>query len=192
MAYSSDNENVSVFDQIGSGVWVAPKGSTLPTTLTGDPAPPFAPLGWLSEDGASYEVEKDVEDIRAWQGATVVRRMVTEVTQTWTFACLEGNDLVQTLAHSGNAGVVTGTGPDAVSTRDLTGQNKTVERALVIDAIDKNGTKERWTISSADIALTGELVIGKLGEPRVYEFSATAVGGAAIFLISNAPDLVTP
>lgn len=189
MAYTSDKDNVNVFNQLGGGVWVAPKGSTLPTDLTTDPASPFEPVGWISEDGVSYELEKNIEDYRAWQGSTLVRRSVTEVTQTWTFACLEGNELVQTLAHSGNAGVVSGVAPEAISTRDLTGQNKTVERALVIDAVDSNGTKERWTVSAADISLAGEMVLGN-GEVRVYEFTATALADAAIKLISNSPQLV--
>lgn len=192
MAYTSDNGNVSVFDQIGSGVWVAPKGSTLPTDLTTDPVAPFEAVGWLSEDGASYSIEKDIEDVRAWQGATIVRRIVTQVDQSWTFACLEGSELVQALAHSGNAGVVSGSAPDQISTRDLGNQNKTVERALVIDGVDANGTKERWTVSAADISLNGELLIGRTGEPRVYEFTAVAVGGASVKLITNAPGTLTP
>lgn len=190
MVYIENREYAGVFNDMGGGVWIAAKGSTLPVTLDTDPAAPFKPVGWLSEDGISYAPEKDIEEYHAAQGGSLIRKKVTKVGQAWTFTCLEGSELVTALVYSGNAGVVTGVGAASISTRAIgSGQNVTVERAIVLDAVD-GAVRERTCVSAVDIAFSGEVAVLHGTDMRTYEFTATLLAGATATIISNAPGLV--
>lgn len=186
MAYTSNRENGRVFGDIGTGVWVAPKGTTLPTTLTEDPEG-FEPFGWLSDDGIQRSVEKDVQEYNALQGGSLIRKKVSTVTQTYTFTCLEESALVLGLVNSGQEITVTGTGAEAVARQNINeGQNVTVERALVIDAVDGD-IRERTVLSAVDITFQGEVAIAHNEDMRMYEFEASLLAGAEAYVMSNAP-----
>lgn len=187
MAYTANRENAHVYGDIGTGVWIAPKGTTLPTTLTEDPAAGFKPAGWLSDDGISRSVEKDIQEYNALQGGSLIRKKVSKVTQTFRFTCLEETALVLGMVNSDQQIVVTGTGAAAVARQEIgDGQNRTVERALVIDAVDGE-TRERTVLSAADITFQGEISVAHNEELRMYEFEASLLAGAAAYVLTNAP-----
>lgn len=186
MAYTANRSLAHVFSDEGTGVWLAPKGSTLPVNLTTDPAAPFAPVGWLSDDGITNEMDKDTEEYNALQGGALIRKKVTKVTETITFTAMEGNKLVRELVRAGNAITVEG----GVAKQDMgTGQNKTIERAMVIDVFDGD-VHERYCISAADISLSGEVTLAHNEDMRMYEFEATVLAGSAYFSYSNDPELI--
>lgn len=183
--YAVNSDFARVYGDMGTGVWVAPKGTALPTTLTGDPAG-FKPLGWLHEDGISLGVEKDVKDFNALQGGSLIRRKVGKVGQTFKFICLEETALVLGLVHADQAVVVTA----GVARIDIgANQNRTVERALVVDTFD-GAFQKRIPISAADLTFQGEIALAKNDDIVGYEFEATIIAGAAAYMLTNSPGVV--
>lgn len=189
MAYTENREAARIFGDLGGGVWVAPKGTTLPTTVTEDPAAPFVPLGWLSEDGITRNVDKDVQEYNALQGGSLIRKKVSKVDQTFTFTCLETTAVVLGLVNSGNAITVTGSGATAVAKQDIgKGQNVTIERALVIDAVD-GAIIERTVLGAADLTFQGEISLSHNEDMRMYEFTASLLAGAEAYVLTNDPNV---
>ena len=69
----------------GTGtVWVAPEGTALPTDL--DPlASPWTDVGYVSEDGVTFTIGRETEDILAWQAAEAIRVLTTSEPKTVAF-----------------------------------------------------------------------------------------------------------
>lgn len=72
------------------GVYIAPKGTTLPTDATTALGSTFKSLGYVSEDGLVNSVETDTETIRAWGGDTVLEGQ-TSYMETFTVNLIETN-----------------------------------------------------------------------------------------------------
>lgn len=189
MAYTENRENVRVYGDMDTGVWIAPVGSTLPTDLTTDPAEPFEAAGWLSDDGIKLEVDKDIEEYNALQGGSLVRKKVSKVTQKVTFQCLEETATILSLVHSGAAVTKTATGAAFASQDFGSDQARTVERALVIDAVDGE-FRERRLMSAADITFMGEINLAHNTEMRVFAFEATLLAGSVATLMTNSPGVL--
>lgn len=188
MAYVSNSDFARVYGDLGTGVWVAAKGSTLPTTLTTDPVAPFKPVGWLHDDGISFSTEKDITDFNALQGGSLIRRKVGKVTQSFKFICLEETALVLGLVFADQAVTVT----TGVATINIgANQGRTVEKALVVDTID-GAYQKRFAISAADLTFQGEIKIASTSDLVAYEFEATVIAGATAQLITNSPGVVAP
>ena len=74
---------------IGGSVWVAPKGTTLPTNATTAlDTTKFTCLGYVSEDGLENNNEMDVSAIKAW-GGNIVYRSLTELSDEFSLALIE-------------------------------------------------------------------------------------------------------
>lgn len=58
--------------KIGGAVYRAPSGTTLPTNAVSDLDAAFAALGYVSEDGVSNANNRDINNIKAWGGDTVL------------------------------------------------------------------------------------------------------------------------
>ena len=185
MGYQENSDFARIYGDMDTGVWLAPKGSTLPTTIKTDPAAPFAAAGWLEGD-ISMCIEKDVKEFNALQGGSLVRKKVGKVTQTITFTCLEETALVLGLVHADQAITVTA----GVARIDIgANQNRTVERALVVDTFD-GAFQKRIPISAADLTFQGEIALAKNDDIVGYEFEATIIAGAAAYMLTNSPGVV--
>ena len=73
------------------GILAAPLGSTVPADAAAEVPAPFAPGGYVGEDGLTMTVARSSEKIRAWGGDTV-RVVQTEHDCTFTFTFLETNE----------------------------------------------------------------------------------------------------
>ena len=62
--------NIRSYGDLASGVYVAPKGTTLPTDVTTALNASFIDLGWLHEDGIQESQTADNVEFTAWQGST--------------------------------------------------------------------------------------------------------------------------
>ena len=170
---AKNRDNVRVYGDLESSVFLAPKGSTLPTTLT-DPTSPFEELGWLSEDGVSLETAVESTKFKGWQGGATLRVKVTSTEKTITFQALEETPGVTALYFDHGDVEVSG----GVAKVDLPEAIGTVERAAVFKFIDGDVTKflcceviqitDRGTVSHTNTDMT------------VYEFTAEIVGDSYI------------
>lgn len=153
-----------------SGVWVAPKGSTLPTTLAA-PTTPLVEVGWLSEDGIEFARSEDRQVFRAHQGGTVVKRKTTSVDDSFKFQCLETTAVTLGLLYKGQTPTVA----TGVATIAVTNQTATDERAWVIDEVADDGTTMRYAIPVGSAETTASVVY-KTDEMTVYEFTVGVNG----------------
>ncbi len=103
MATTADNVLVGVT----GGAYVAPEGTTLPTTPSASLNAAFEEVGYISEDGVTQSIGADITDIKAWQNGDVVRKIQTSHDLTYQFTMIETSD-VTLEAYYGNyaAGVV--------------------------------------------------------------------------------------
>lgn len=176
-------DNIRIYGDLDSGVWVAPKGSTLPADLTA-PADPLVELGWLSEDGISFDRSEDATTHRAYQGGTIVRRKKTSVEDSFSFQCLEETAEVLGLYYAGQTPVTSGTGESAVATITVENQTASDERAWVVDVVDGDVTK-RYVVPVGTVG-TGTVAHSN-SSMTVYEFTVSIQGTYEV--ISNAPAL---
>lgn len=97
---------------IAGGVWVAPKGTTLPTDAdTSLDTSLYTCLGYVSEDGVENANEIEMSDIKAW-GGNIVYRSLTEMNDTFAFALIESENEDVLKAVYGNNNVTTTGGGD--------------------------------------------------------------------------------
>lgn len=98
MAANADQITVALTGK----VWVATYSDSL--TLPEDMSAPdaaFTDLGYTTEDGVTFTATPTVEDIRAWQKATPVRRIVTARDASLGFSLLQTNLDTFALAFGG-------------------------------------------------------------------------------------------
>lgn len=76
--------------KVTGGVYVAPKGTTVPTDATTALDGAFKSLGYVSEDGLVNSIETDTETVKAWGGDTVLSGL-TSFTETFTVNLIETN-----------------------------------------------------------------------------------------------------
>ena len=174
-------DNIRVYGDLESAVYVADKGSTLPTDLA-EPAAPFVELGWLSEDGIGEDRSEDVQTFRAYQGGTIVRRKKTSVEDSITFQCLEETATVLGLRY---AGQTVDTSTPGVAHITVANQTKDDPRAFVVDVVDGDYTK-RYVIPVGYVG-TGSVVHSN-SAMTVYEFTVTIQGDYDI--ITDSPGVV--
>lgn len=81
MAKTATNVRVA----LTGSVYVAPEGTTFPDTISEEPGSEFAELGYTTEDGVTFSVERNTEDIMGWQSTEPLRTIVTSEPKMATF-----------------------------------------------------------------------------------------------------------
>lgn len=181
---TKNRENIRIYGDDASGVWVADKGTTGPVDLAA-PAAGFSEVGWISDAGVDLDRSQDTNNFNAWQGGTLVRTKVTNVVDTLHFVALEENLITTGLYYKGQAPTVTGTAPDQVATITVTNQSKSDERAWVVDFWDGD-VQKRLVIPSGEV--TDRATIGHSNaDMTMYDMTLTIYG--TYELLSNAPAL---
>jgi hypothetical protein len=74
----------------GAAVYAAPLGTALPTSATASLNNAFVDLGWVSEDGVTNAISREVTKHRAW-GGEVVKVTQDNYTETLTLTLLESS-----------------------------------------------------------------------------------------------------
>lgn len=86
-----DASNVSFGKGKATGyVYIAPAGTTVPTDGTTALAAAYKNMGYISEDGYTYNTDTDTEEIRDWNGRTVLSEQ-SSYTETHTVNFIETN-----------------------------------------------------------------------------------------------------
>lgn len=144
---------------------VAPVGSTAPTSSTSSLDAAFVGLGYVSEDGVTESYDDTVEDIIAWQNATVVRSTTTESKATLQMTLIETKGNVLELFHKGSAVEVVSSGQWKMDVLAPTPD----PRAFVLDVID--GSKHlRIYVANGEVTERGEIVYAN-GEAIGYDIT---------------------
>lgn len=86
-----DASNVIIGTASGDGLYVAPEGTTLPTTATGT-LTGFTTVGYVSDDPITLAQDVSKETITAWQTLAPLREVITGRTLTLEFTCQEINE----------------------------------------------------------------------------------------------------
>lgn len=162
MAQTADNVMVGITGAVYSGPTSATGPTASDSTLVG-----FAELGYVSDAGVEFTIDKSTNQIRAWQNADLVRETITEATATYKFSLLESNeDVIETYF-----GATMASGKIALNPSSTGGR-----KSFVIDVVD--GTKViRHYIPSGEI-LAVEAQTWANGEPVQYGVTITAYASA--------------
>lgn len=182
MAETKNPDNIRIYGDDESAVWIAPKGTVLPATLE-DPPAPFKALGWLSEAGAPFSVSVDVEKFKGWQGGAIVRTKVTSTEKSIKVECLEENPLVTELYYDHKPATVTGSGLTKMARIDLPKGIGTVERAAVVRYQD-GGVTKYLVCENVQVGDREELPHTS-GDITAYGMTLEIVGDA--YILTNAP-----
>lgn len=181
---AKNRNNVRIYGDLSSGVFVAPKGTTGPTapTATPFPAPPaaFVEVGWTSDDGVNLDRKEDTAAFTAWQSGTVVRKKVKSVEDTLKFTSIEENPTVLGLYYKG----VTPTTTSGVDHYAITNQARSDERAWVVDFVD-GGVQKRIVAPSGEVTERAS-VSHKNSDLTMYEYTVTIYGDYDLYVTSAA------
>lgn len=138
---------------ISGAVFVAPKGTTLPTSATSSLSGSYVCLGYVSEDGLSNNNELTVEAIKAW-GGNIVYRSLTEMNDEFGLALIEteNTDVLKTV-YGENHVTVDGSGNVSV---DVVGEDP-IERVWVFDLALRGSRAKRIVIPDGAITSRDEI-----------------------------------
>lgn len=116
----------------GAAVYAAPLGTPLPTSATASLNAAFVDLGWVSEDGVTNSIQRDVTRHKAWGGDTV-KTTQDNYTETVQFALLESSSDVLKVVY-GDDNVTAGGDYQSITVEHSSLQLE--RRSFVIDFID--------------------------------------------------------
>lgn len=165
MSTSSANVDVAVT----GACYASAAGDTpdAPTTATDILDVLFADLGYISDDGVTESYNDDTTEIKAWQGGTIVRTIISGSKATIKFKMIENKREVVELYHKGSVVVSDG----------ATGWKMDVmvpspdRRAFVIDVIDGDD-HERIYIADGEVSNRSDITY-KSDEAIGYEVEIT-------------------
>lgn len=160
MAQESDNVVVG----FEGAVYVAPIGSSAPTDASAALSAEWSELGFVSDAGVTITHAEETTDLKAWQRATVVRKLTTSSDITYKFSLIETNAPVaefyyKKALNAGGMGLSEGAAPAK-------------KVAMVLDVVD--GTNiHRHYLSTSEVTERGDQTV--VTEDAVqYDVTVTA------------------
>lgn len=173
---------------IDGHVSVAPKGSTLPTTIAGALDPAFKDVGWTTDAGLGENVSNNTTTRRGIDGSAV-KTFKSDDDSSFTFECMEEDAVVLGLIYPGSTPVTT-TGTTKTDVKSYLGSDI---RAWVLDE-DYGVFQVRKIIALGQAFLTGE-IRSKTGDSKTYQFRVDAYADSTrtkFTRLSNNPGEVVP
>ena len=150
------------------GIYFAPAGTTLPTNATTTLATAFKNLGYVSEDGVTNSLSKDVTEIKEWGGDTV-DTVLTAQTDTFQFTLIESLNTDTLKAVYGDANVSESSGAITVTVKAA----EAPSGVWVIDMIQKGNKLKRIVIPNGKVSELGDVVY-KADEAVGYDVTVAA------------------
>jgi len=114
----------------GAAVYAAPLGTALPTSATASLNAAFVDLGWVSEDGVTNSISREVTKHRAW-GGEVVKVTQDNYTETVRLTLLESSAEVLSVVYGDDNVTESGDTITVEHSRLMLGR-----QSFVIDFID--------------------------------------------------------
>jgi hypothetical protein len=170
----------------GTGaVYVAPEGTAMPAVLTAL-ADPWVDVGYVGEDGVTFTISREQEDIAAWQSVEPVRVLITTEPKVIAFELMEFDEESLMLAFRGGT---VDAGPPAVYTPPDAGAADV--RAMVIDGIDGASTF-RFCFPRVSLQGDVEWVLNRSDAIRLPLEFAVLAAATSWKIMSNHPGLSEP
>lgn len=155
------------------GIMTAPLGTKLPTSLSDPLAPAFVSLGYVSEDGVTESIARDVEKKKAW-GNMVVKILTTDHEATWQFQLMETSNMEAMKAVYGKSAV----SKSGNSVKVNIEASELPEQSFVFEMVDKgNDVSERIVLPKARVTEIGDLVYTH-GDISVFDVTLEALEDA--------------
>lgn len=145
-----DADQLHVFGGDDDTVWLAPLGSTLPTTLAA-PDAAFEDVGYLGEDGMTFARELDVAELRVHQGGAIKRKKVTSSKKDFGFVMVEDNSVVRNVVDT----IISTATALEVTTEVISDVSEVWVGACVVDLFD-GSYMERYIFSRLEVSVSGE------------------------------------
>lgn len=165
---AKDVDNVRVWGDIDSAVYVATKGTTAPTSPSTAPGTGWTELGWLGDNGLVESRNVKADQKRAWQGGALVRTVRSSDSRQFKVVAWETNATTIGLTRPGSTPTTT-TGVTHTPVKAFTGSDI---RAWVIDQRD-GAINNRKVVATGEVVAQGDIV-GKNGEIVAYEYTIEA------------------
>ena len=155
---------------VTGAIYVAPKGTTLPTDATTALGSTFVLLGFTSDAGVQISESSSTQTIRAWEGRIEVKNIRTEYTESVSFTPIQCNADVAKLTW-GDDNVAVGTG--GIITAKHNGA--TLEPVvLAIETVPAVGMVRRY-VGTYQLTERGEVTLdGTQVDGRQLTFNAIA------------------
>lgn len=155
---------------IAGSIFVAPKGTTLPTDATSALDSAFECLGYVSDAGLTNSTTLETTDIKAWGGDTVLN-IQTSKDDKFKFTLLEIlNKSVLSFVNGS-----TNVSGDISTGLTVTVNNKDVEEvAIAINMLLRDNTQKRIVIPDCKISEIGDVVYSD-SEAVGYETTVTCM-----------------
>lgn len=154
---------------ITGAVYSADQGATVtaPTTSQSTVDTDLFNLGYVNEDGVEEAYDDTIEEIVAWQNATVVRSLTTESKATLKFVLIQTKGKVLELYHKGSEVTVAGSGEWKIEVKAPTPDR----RCFLIDVIDGSKHIRIW-VPDGEVT-EREPIAYKNDEPIAYSMTIT-------------------
>lgn len=155
---------------VTGAIFVAPKGTALPTDATTALANTFKLLGFTSDAGVQIAEERESDSITAWEGRTEVLNITTSYTESVSFMPIQCNDDVAKLTW-GDANV-TVDNDGAITAKH---HGNTLEPVVIaIETVPREGVVRRY-VGTFQLTERGEQVMdGTQVDGRQLTFNAIA------------------
>lgn len=185
---AKNRDNIRIYGDDDSGVWLAAKGATAPTEEAlidrTDPAG-FTEAGWLSEDGIDLDRDSDSNDFNAYQGGAIVRSKRSSTKDSFKFVCLEETAVSLGLYYAGQTpeDVTPGTVTDRkLSKYTVTNQTASDERAWVVRFTD--GINAKYLVVPVGEVSDRATISHKNTDLTMYEFTVTIFGDYDLYTVA--------
>lgn len=166
-----------IYGSESDAVWLAPIGSTMPTTLA-TLSSPFEDIGWLNLDtGVTETLLGSMSDIRGHQGGGIVRTRIESAGTQFQFVALEQKEMTDELRYD----VKTSTTSAGVRTSTRSSGQRVKPRAAVIDLFDfdDDDVQLRLCIPRLEIVPNGDRLFIS-SDIAAYPFLGTVIGDITV------------
>lgn len=183
MANDSDNIRLAP----NGSVYIAPTGTTLPTTATMALNVAFKDLGYIDEDGVALTPNVEFTDIMAWQSAVPVKTTLDTASFEIQFNMIEVKlDTFQLYFFA-----TTATNNFGQGKFQMLSNPGTQEKAVIVDWTDDTGDKNRLVLPKAIVTDRENLQLVRNKAVAIgVTFRALDASGTFCYLYSSNPDLV--
>lgn len=113
-------------------VYVAPKGTALPTDVTTSLNAAFESVGFISEDALTESLSITTERLKAWQRPVGIRSLTTDIEWTFQFGMLETSPLALELFYAGAESTV----DTGIATTTISATPSSPQKAMVVEIVD--------------------------------------------------------